>query len=134
MTDIRDAYEGDFLESVDLPEGKLFEVEIEKIDSPNTVRDASKKLIKKAILRFKGRPKALILSTTNYKVLKAMFGLSDTWPGKTIRLQRRYLDAKHGFGHHNEMGIRVIPPTGTPLPKKVREFMGSRTPYPSKES
>lgn len=130
MTAIRDRYEGDFLDGTDLPERALVKVTIEAIADPDSEKDSQNKAIDKAILRFKGHAKRLILNRTNYKVLKAMFGMDAAkWVGKEIHLQRRYLNA---FGNPNELCIRIIPPVGTPIPKTARDFMGRAVPVEEK--
>lgn len=130
MSTMDERYEGHFLEAIDLPEGKLVPVTIEDVALPDTEKDSSGKTIRKAIIGFKGKGKRLILSKTNYRILKHVFGKDTSgWLAKETSLQRRYLDAKHGFGRENEMGIRFIPPVGMPIPKSIFEQMGSATPY-----
>lgn len=130
MSAMDERYEGHFLDALDLPEGKLVSVEIESITDPMAERDASGKPIKSAILRFKGKSKGLVLNATNYKNLKAQFGkATEGWIGKTIQIQRRYLDAAHGFGVQNTLCIRIIPPVGTPILKSAAAFMGQASPY-----
>ncbi len=132
MSDLREQYEGPYLESIDLPEGVLVPVTISSIDEPNTVHDrgGQGKVIPNAIIHFEGKAKSLIINKTNYRVLKASLGLDPVkWIGQTVKIQRRYLHRQHGFGHHNEMCIRVMPPKGTMLPKAVRPFMGQSKPY-----
>jgi hypothetical protein len=127
---MEDRYEGHFLDALDLPEGKLVPVVIEHIADPLSEKDSSGKPIKSAILAFKGKSKRLILNTTNFKNLKAMFGRDpQEWIGRTVSIQRRYLDAAHGFGVNNTLAIRIIPPAGTPILKCAANFMGSATPY-----
>lgn len=131
MTDtLRDRYEGKFLDALDLPEGKLIAVTIEAVVLPGAERDARGKTIDLAILKFQGKEKRLILGKTSYKILKSMFGGDHReWIGKTVNIQRRYLDAAHGFGVQNTLAIRVIPPVGTPVLRSAIAFMGSATPY-----
>ena len=126
---IQDRYEGDFLEAIDLPEGELVAVAIADIVSPSTEKDAQGKVIDKAMLAFKGKKKRLVLNKTNYRLCKMILGADPSkWIGKQVSVQRRYLDAKHAFGQQNEMCIRIIPPLKTPLPKSVRDYLGSKTP------
>ena len=129
---IDERYEGNFLEGADLPEGKLVPVEIEDVLPPNSQRDKQKKLIDKAILKFKGKAKTMIVNSTNYRVLQAMFGKasSSDWTGQKIKLQRRYLHRSVAFGDHNSPCVRIIPPIGTPLKCGMRRFMGLDKPYP----
>jgi hypothetical protein len=129
MTRIDDRYEGDFLKSDDLPEGVAVNVVIESVADPDTEKDAAGKVIKKAIVKFAGKHKRLILGKTSYRVLKTMLGADpEKWIGQPIQIQRRYLPAERAFGVKNEMCIRVVPPEGTPLPKTVRECMGFKHP------
>jgi hypothetical protein len=126
-------YEGAFLDALDLPECVEVSVTIESIVEPFAEKDAAGKPIKSAILAFKGKHKRLVLNKTNFKNLKAMFGRSpDDWIGKAIKIQRRYLDAAHGFGVNNTLAIRIIPPVGTPILKSAANFMGSSTPCGSR--
>ena len=113
------------MEAIDIPEGAHVEVEIESVADPDTETDASGKLIDKAILKFKAKKKRLILNKTNYRVLKGLFTDATKWVGKKVRLQRRYFEA---FGIKNEIGIRIIPPDGTPIPKSVRDNLGTKRP------
>ena len=129
-TKTEERYEGNYLDALDLPEGRLVPVTIEHWAEPDTEKDATGKLIKLGILTFKGKKKRLIVGKTSYKNLKAMFGSQPSnWTGKTVSIQRRYLDAAHGFGVQNCLCIRIIPPVGTPILKSALNFMGSPTPY-----
>ena len=130
MSKTEERYEGNFLDALDLPEGVLVPVTIDSMAEPGAEKDAADKPIKQAILRFKGKQKRLILNKTNYRNLKAMFGLPvSKWIGQSIQLQRRYLDASRGFGVNNTLCIRIVPPIGTPILKSAANFMGSVTPY-----
>lgn len=129
-TKMEERYEGQFLDALDLPEGVEVPVTIEKVVDPFVEKDSTGKVIKSAILSFKGKVKRLIINKTNYKNLKAMFGREPkNWIGKSIKLQRRYLDAGHGFGVNNTLAIRIIPPIGTPILRSAVAYMGSPTPY-----
>lgn len=131
MSDKMEAqYEGHFIDALDLPEGVLVPVVIESIAEPGSEKDSSGKVIKQAILGFKGKTKRFIMNRTNYRNLKAMFGRDDReWIGKTIHIQRRYLDAAHGFGVQNTLCLRIVPPVGTPILKSAANFMGQPHPY-----
>ena len=127
-----DKYEGNFLEGSDLPDNKRFPLTIEAVVPPGTEKDASGKVILKAIVAFKGAKKRMILGKTSYGVLKVLFGKDETqWIGKQVDLMRRYLPSKFAFGVHNEMVVRIVPPDGTPLPGKVIKYLGRPTPYPA---
>jgi len=127
-----DRYEGAYLDALDLPEGVEVPVTIESIAEPFAEKDSHDppRPIKSAIISFVGKKKRLILNKTNFKNLKAMFSKDPkSWIGQTIKIQRRYLDAQHGFGVNNTLAIRIIPPLGTPILKSAASFMGSPTPY-----
>jgi len=129
-TKMEERYEGQFLDALDLPEGREVAVTIEGVVDPFVEKDAAGKIIKNAILAFKGKTKRLGLNKTNFKNLKAQFGKeSKDWLGKQIKLQRRYLDAAHGFGVNNTLAIRIIPPVGTPILRSAANFMGQPHPY-----
>ena len=129
MSSMEERYEGDFLEAIDLPEGVLVPVVIDKVTPPDTEKDSGGKTIKKAILTFRDKKKRFVLNKTNYRLLKTLLG-SDVskWAGQGVNLQRRYLDAKHAFGQENEMCVRIIPPNGTPIPKSARDYIGTKHP------
>ena len=130
---IESRYEGNFVEAMDLPEGKPVSVTISEIVAPDTEKDAAGKLIRKALVRFSNAKKSLVLNKTNYRLLKLLHGPHpDQWIGKQIQLMRRYLPAARAFGVQNEMCVRVVPPTGMQIPKSVREYMGSATPQEAK--
>ena len=123
MTTLEERYEGNYLDAIDLPEGAAVTVEIEEVFPPGSIEDARRKPIDKAILRFKGKKKQLILNQTNYSVLKSLYGLD--WVGNEVTLQRRYVQA---FGRDNEPAIRIIPPKGHLLPRKIIDRLGTATP------
>lgn len=123
-------YEGNFLDALDLPEGELVPVVVESIVEPFAEKDSAGKPIKSAIMAFAGKRKRLIVNVTNWKNMKAQFDKEPKdWIGKTIHIQRRYLDAARGFGINNTLCIRIVPPIGTPILKSAANFMGSPTPY-----
>lgn len=127
---MEERYEGNYLDALDLPEGALVPVTIESIVEPFAEKDSAGRPIKSAILSFVGKKKRLILNRTNWKNLKAQFGRDPKeWTGKQINIQRRYLDAAHGFGTNNTLAIRIIPPIGTPILISAARYMGSMTPY-----
>jgi hypothetical protein len=127
---MQERYEGRFLEAADFPEGTLRHFTIESVLDPGTEKDLRGKPIKEAILKLAGEPKSLVLGKTNYRVLKILFGESEQWPGKEIRVMRRYL--RESFGVENELCLRIMPPKGTPIPGKVMKWMGSAVPYEKK--
>jgi|GEM_PF-3186664 len=135
MNPIEERYEGNFIDALDLPEGELVAVTVEKVAAPRTERDSAKKVIKNAIISFSGWSKRLVLNKTNYRNLKAMFGTDpDKWIGQRIRIQRRYLDAARGFGIQNTLCVRIVPPIGTPILNSAANYMGQPHPYPDEEA
>lgn len=83
---VTDAFQGNFIEALHLA-GKDATMTIEGYDEPNTVKDATKKLIDKPILRFKGTDKGLILNKTNARTIGLTYGNEmDEWSGKQITL------------------------------------------------
>lgn len=144
-------YEGNFLEGLDLPESAVVTAVIMSVTQPGSDKDASGKLIDKAIIEFdpdkwscrydkkydgaktQPRPivkqKRLIVGKNSYLALKAMYGSDDTeWLGEPVTLQRRYLEASKAFGKHNTPCVRIIVPDGTPVSKTYRDYVGSKKP------
>ena len=108
-TKIEDAYEGAYLDALDLPEGVLVPVEIESIVEPFAEKDSAGKPIKQAIIAFKGKQKRLIVNKTNWRNLKAMFGRDHReWIGSRVQIQRRYLEAARAFGRHFDADDRIV--------------------------
>jgi hypothetical protein len=132
MSTLEERYEGNFLEADDLPQGILAAVKITALANPNTEKDGRGTLIKNAILTFEGKKKRLILNKTSYSVLKELFGLdAKKWTGQTVHLQRRYLPPERAFREKGEPWVpcvRIVPPKGTPLKSKVRDFLGQVAP------
>jgi hypothetical protein len=124
---MQERYEGRFMEGGDFPEGTVRHLTIQSVIPPGTEKDARGKPIREAILMFAEEPKGLILGKTNYRVLKILFGDSEDWVGKEIRVMRRYL--REAFGIKNELCVRIVPPKGTPMPGRVMKWMGNAIPY-----
>lgn len=125
-TRMAEMYEGNYLCGLDLPHP--VEVEIEAVAQPGTEKDAGGKLIKEAILSFKGARKRLVVKTVHWCVIAAMHGKDESkWPGKKITLACRYL--KEFMGEHNVPCVRVIPPAGTAIPRRIVRFMGAPKPF-----
>lgn len=125
-SDRRDPYEGShFLKADDLQAiGKPVSVKIAAIAAPNTLKDSRGKDIDRKVIAFKGTHKQLIVSPTNYRVLKANLGADETqWEGQEIILCVRYLDC---FGELDVPCIRVWPKA--PIPKSLREKYGEEKP------
>lgn len=124
----REQYEGNFLESSDLQAADPYTLEISEVIAPNTVKDARKKTIDRAILVFANAQKRLILGKTNERIIKAMYGAkAQQWVGKTVTLGVRYL--ARAFGEKNVPTIRVKPPDDFPIPFSARQHYGKSTPW-----
>lgn len=124
---MQERYEGRFLEAADFPEGQVRHFIVQAVIPPGTEKDAKGKPIKEAILMFTDEPKGLVVNKTNYRVLRLLFGDSEHWIGKEVRIMRRYL--REAFGIRNEHCLRIVPPKGTPMPGRVMKFMGAAVPY-----
>jgi len=129
MTALSDKYEGNFLEGIDLEEGKRYDLTIEAIAQPGSEKDARGKTIDKAIITFAKAKKRLIVNKTMWEVICAVLGKDDAqWPGNKITVMRRYLP--EAFGQKNVPCPRVVPPKGTPIKFATRGRLGSPTPWP----
>lgn len=128
MATFNSRYEGDFFEGLDFPQGERVNLKIAKVREPQTVKDASGKVIKEGVLEFEDERKMLVLSKTNVKVMWACIGKDETaWVGWTITLMRRYYP--QCFGAKNHLCVRITPPDGTALPVGVLRHMGRAVPY-----
>lgn len=119
-------FSGNFLDASDLPKGRNVAVTISEVVAPNIERDATKKLIDKAILSFAGKQKRLILNKTNAKIIKMSHGEPSKWVGQQISLTVRIL--KEAFGQSNVPVIRVVPPAGVNLTFGMRKKYGAEMP------
>lgn len=116
-----------FLYAEDLIAGGKFHdavVEIESVAAPNTTKASDGRAVDKWVLSFKGKDKRLVLCKTNVSILKFVTGEQpgDGWVGKSIRLQARIVDA---FGSETT-AIRVVPPVGVSIRKKLIERLGRK--------
>ena len=116
-------FSGNFLDASDLPKGKTVVVTISDVVAPNVERDATKKMIDKAILSFSGKQKRLILNKTNAKIIKMSHGEPSNWVGQKITLTVRLL--AEAFGQKNVPVIRVVPPPGTNMTFGMRKKYGA---------
>ena len=121
-------FSGNFLDATDLPKGRNVTVTIEEVVAPNVERDkdGKGKLINKAILKFTGKQKRLILNKTNAKIIKMAHGEPSQWVGKKITLTVRLLD--EAFGQQNLPVIRVVPPANTNMTFSMRKKYGAEIP------
>lgn len=83
---VTEAFVGNFIDALCVT-GSDAKLEIAGYDRPNTVKDASDKLIDKPILRFVGTDKGLILNKTNARTIGLSYGNEmDHWKGEAITL------------------------------------------------
>lgn len=123
-------FEGDFLESADLMHSDPVRVKIAKVIPPNTEKAADGRLIDRPIIEFHKAHKRFILSKTNVRLMKSLFGPTPAeWVDKEVTLGVRYL--KTAFGEKNVPTVRVIVPDGSPMPFGARKHYGSPTPFRS---
>ena len=122
---MKETFGKQFLYAIDLLSGQQYrtvEVEIEECIERNTLKSADGRLIDKPTLRFKGKEKLLVLCKTNEKIIHFATGepLGPKWVGKRITLQPRFVQA---FGE-TVVALRVLPPKGCMISKKVLEQLG----------
>lgn len=120
-----ESFGNQFLYALDLLIGQQYrtaEVEIEEYIEKNTLKSADGRNIDKPSLRFKGKEKLLVLCKTNEKLIHFITGEpgGQKWVGKRITLQPRFVQA---FGE-TVVALRVIPPKGCMISKKVLEGLG----------
>ena len=132
MNAMQERYEGNFLEGLDIEEGKTVTLTVKAVAPAGTEKAARKQPIKDAILSFAKAGKRFIVNNTNWKVICAVIGKDESqWTGHQITIQRRYLSSF--LGHQNVPCVRVIPPRGTPISMSVHAWMGAATPYTDDE-
>lgn len=106
--------------------GNVISATIERIAEPGTVKDATGKVVDREVVYFKKATKALVLNSTNTRILRLTYGRDKAeWIGKPIQLTVRFVNA---FGERDIPTIRVMPPDGVPLPFGVRKWAGRGTP------
>lgn len=120
-----ESFGAQFLYALDLLVGQQYrtaEVEIEEYIEAGKLKSADGRNIDKPSLRFKGKEKLLVLCKTNQKVIHFVTGEpgGPKWIGKKITLQPRFVQA---FGE-TVVALRVIPPKGCMISKKVLEQLG----------
>lgn len=116
-----------FLYSEDLMqhgEYKTFTLEIAEVIAANTVKSADGKMIDKPILRFVGAERMLVLNRTNQSAIPYATGQAiRDCVGHKVTLEVR--DVK-SFGGIIEPAIRIMPPEGVKVRKKLAERMGTK--------
>lgn len=127
MSGNKTEYGGGFLYAEDLIRGGQFQdvtVTIAEYVEPGTEKAGNGDVITKPIIGFEKAQKRLVLCKTNVSVLKYVTGEQPgpEWIGKTITLQARYVKA---FGEE-VAAIRIVPPVGTKLRKKLIERLGRK--------
>jgi hypothetical protein len=120
-------FSGNFLDASDILNSGDITVTICDVVGPNIERDATKKVIDKAIVAFSGAKKRLILNKTNAKIIRMHHGNPSEWSGKKITLTVRWLEK--AFGQLNVPVIRVVPPSDKPMTFGMRQKFGAETSF-----
>lgn len=121
-------FEGNFLDATDIAKVGEITLRIADVSAPEQEKDATGKVINKAILTFEKAKKRLILNKTNCKVIAGLHGKkASDWIGKTVTLCVRYLET--AFGQRNVPVIRIKPGDESPLPFGMRKRYGSEKPF-----
>lgn len=127
----REPYKGDFIESSDLMATAAVRLRIAEVFAPGTQKCATGRDIDRPVLTFVHVEKRWVVSKTNERLLKAIFGPKTTaWIGQDITLGVRYL--REAFGERNVPTVRVIMPDGIPMPYAARKHYGFATPEEAK--
>lgn len=115
-----------YLKSLDfLHKGQFrrYTLTVDAYYEPGKLSSASGKAINNPILGFKQTTKKFIASKTNCSVIHMIVG--DDSPesiiGSNLTLEPRVVP----FGKDMVLGVRVIPPAGTIMPKGLRDRLGS---------
>lgn len=127
MSTKTDNYGSEYLYSEDLlyrQEYKTVSLEIEDVIPPGTRKTAAGELVNKWCLKFVGKEKLLVLCKTNASIIHHIAGDAPgpSWIGKKITLQVRIVDS---FGA-KVCAIRVMPPDGCMIRKKLIERLGTK--------
>lgn len=126
--DMADVFQGNFMDASDIMGKGNVTVIIADVVAPKAEKDATGKLIDRAIIAFKSATKRLIANKTNLKIIASMYGNKPSeWVGKPVTLGVRYLEK--AFGQANVPTVRVIPPADKPLTFGMRKHFGSETPF-----
>lgn len=125
---VRERYEGAFIDASDIMASGDITLTIAGVIAPGAEKDASGKIIDKALVAFEKAKKRLVLNKINEKIIAMMHGnKASEWAGKQIRLTVRYLDK--AFGQANVPVVRVVPGDDKPMTFSMRKKYGSATPY-----
>lgn len=128
---MRDAFTGKFMDASDIMGKGNVTVTISDVVAPNKEKDASGKVINRAVLSFDKAKKRFVCGKTNLKIIALMYGTKPSeWIGKKITLGVRYLEK--AFGQYNVPTVRVIAPDDRPLTFGMRKHYGSETPFSRK--
>lgn len=123
-----------YLYAEDLLHGGEFrtvQVVIEEVIPAGTLRAANGKVIDKPTLKLSNKKKLLVLCKTNCSMIHFCTGeLPDKWPGHTITLQPRIVEA---FGD-SVVAIRVIPPAGVKVRRSVLKRLGEKAVWTAGEA
>lgn len=126
--DMESMFQGNFMDASDIMGKGNVNVVIADVVAPNVDKDATGKVINRAIIAFKGKKKRFIVNKTNLKVIASIYGTKPSeWVDKTITLGVRYLEK--AFGQRNVPTVRVIPPADKPLTFGMRRNFGSEKPF-----
>ena len=98
-------------------------VEIVEVHEPGTLKSADGRTIDKWSIAFNGKAKMLVLCKTNVGIIHFLTGNPGKgWIGKEIVIEARIVKA---FGAETT-AIRVIPPVGATLRKKLIDGLGRK--------
>lgn len=119
-----------FLYAEDLLINEKFQsptVEISEVHEPGTLKSADNRVIDKWAICFANKEKMLVLCKTNVSIVRFVTGElpGNGWVGKSIKIEARVVKA---FGS-DTTAIRVIPPVGTTLRKKLIEGLGRKAEF-----
>jgi len=125
----RDQYEG-FIASDDIgydnSGGQSVTLIIKSVAEPYTVTDSRGVVVESPVVYFEKAKKGLVLNKTNERICRLLCGKRYAdWNGKEITLGVRFVNA---FGERDVPVIRVVPPSGIPLPFGVRKWTGKERP------
>lgn len=131
----KENYGSRFLYSEDLLIGgefKTVDVVISEVHEPGTLKSADNRSIDKWTVSFEGKDKMLVLCKTNVSIIHFVTGeiAGPAWVGKSVTLQARVVKA---FGS-DTTAIRVVPPVGTTLRKKLIEGLGKKAVFSGAKS
>lgn len=134
MSDIRDAYVGNFFDAMFLPDLELIPLVICASSKANSEKDSGGKVIKLPILSFAGEKKRLILNKTNYCLLVGWFGGDEKkWFGRTVHIIKHYMPKCGAVCEENSVTTRIAAPKGTPIKASLSKFVGQSWPYGTEE-